>query len=147
MKTYVLIVSRNFPKTHPAAGEETHFVESILNGIKTTTIRGNYDYWSNILDQVNAGKAILSIRYWIGKPYKSKQVEFSKCTKLVAKEVFITNGINGFQITVDDKYLYYPEKLALAQKEGFVQLENFEAWFPQNVFSGIMLGFLEIEKV
>jgi hypothetical protein len=110
MKTHVLIVSRTFPKTHPAAGEETHFVESIKNKIKTTTIRGNYEYWSNIVNSVNAGKAILSIRYWSDKPYRSKQVEFVRCTKLDAKEVFITNGVNGFQMTVDDEYLYYNDQ-------------------------------------
>jgi hypothetical protein len=110
MKTHVLIVSRTFPKTHPAAGEETHFVESIKNKIKTTTIRGNYEYWSNIVNSVNAGKAILSIRYWSDKPYRSKQVEFVRWTKLDAKEVFITNGVNGFQMTVDDEYLYYNDQ-------------------------------------
>lgn len=41
MKTIVLTVSRHFPKYHPLAGKETHFVESILELIKKTTIRGN----------------------------------------------------------------------------------------------------------
>ena len=147
MKTYVLIVSRNFPKKHPAAGESTYFVESILNGTKTTTIRGNYKYWCNIVDQVNAGNAILSIRYWSGKPYASKQVAFAKCINLNTKVVFITNGINGFEITVDDEYTYYTEQSEIIKHEGFKKSSHFYDWFPQEEFSGIMLEFLELEKV
>jgi predicted phosphohydrolase len=140
-------MSKHFSKTHPAAGEETHFVESILSGIKTTTIRGNYDYWSKVVDQVNAGKAILSIRYWSDKPYRSKQVELAKCTKIDEKEVFITNGVNGFQMSIDDEYTYYTEQSEIIKNEGFKKDSHFYDWFPQEVFSGIMLGFLEIEKV
>lgn len=147
MKTYVITVSRHFLKNHPAAGEPTHFVESILEGIKTTTIRGNYDYWSNIVDEVNAGTSILSLRFWSDKPYRSKQIEFAKCTKLDAKEVFVTNGVNGFQMTIDDEYTYYTEQSEIIKNEGFTKDSHFYDWFPQTAFSGIMLGFLELEKV
>jgi hypothetical protein len=83
LKTYVLIVSRNFPTTHPRKGEPTYFPENILKGLnmntdesidpKGHTIRGNYDLWKKRIDEVAAGKAVLSIRYWTGKPYNSKQ--------------------------------------------------------------------------
>lgn len=43
---------------------------------KLHTIRSNYKLWSKRIAEVEQGKAILSLRYWEGKPYNSKQVEF-----------------------------------------------------------------------
>ena len=78
MKTYVLTLSQKFPKTHKKAGEETNFVNKIFDGSKIHTIRSNYELWEKRINEVKEGKAILSLRFWSGKPYNSKQVEFSK---------------------------------------------------------------------
>jgi len=79
-KTYVLTVSQNFPKTHPRSGESTGFVEAIKKlfteqQTKIHTIRANYPLWEKRIAEINAGNAVLSIRYWTGKPYNSKQEE------------------------------------------------------------------------
>lgn len=148
MKTYVITVSRNFPKTHPAAGKPTHFVESILNGRKTTTIRNNEKrHWDKVARAVKEEKAIISMRYWVGKPYASKQKEFAKCTKLATKRVFITNDHNGFEMSIDGKYQDNIALDVVIVKEGFRKPDHFYDWFTQEEFSGIMLEFLEIEKV
>jgi hypothetical protein len=144
MKTIVLTLSRNFPKTHPSAGKKTHFVESILNGNKKTTIRGNYERWQETADKLAEGTHILSLRYWSDKPYRSKQIEFAKCSKINLKEVFITNGVNGFQMSIEDEYTYYSDQLSISKKEGFEKLEDFTNWFQQGVFSGVLVEFLEI---
>lgn len=104
MKTYVLTVSRTFPKTHKKAGESTQFIEKIIeNGNidlripnnsaeflnwtrrnyepKIHTIRSNYPLWDKRIKEVQDGKAVLSLRYWSGKPYNSKQVEFARLDK------------------------------------------------------------------
>lgn len=96
MKTYVLILSRNFPSKHARKGEQTNFDIKVLNsvwrahnmncvfhkyGMKLHTIRTNYDLWSKRFEQIDDGKAVLSIRYWTGKPYHSKQIEICKLTK------------------------------------------------------------------
>ena len=95
MKTYVLILSQTFPAKHQRKGEATNFDAQILNavwrarnmncvlpkyGMKLHTIRSNYDLWRKRFEQIDAGKAVLSIRYWIGKPYHSKQMEVYKLT-------------------------------------------------------------------
>lgn len=93
MKTYVLTVSRTFPKTHKRAGEQTFFPEMILTALmgykkghglieKIHTIRANYELWEKRAKEINDGKAILSIRYWSEKPYRSKQVEICQLTKI-----------------------------------------------------------------
>lgn len=91
-KTFVLTVSKRFPKTHKREGESTGFVESIANlfticdlGVecnKIHTIRSNYTLWKDRAQQINEGKAILSIRYWSGMPYRSKQVEICRLEKI-----------------------------------------------------------------
>lgn len=92
MKTYVLTVSRHFPAKHPRRGESTFFPARIQNGLgdshyiqsptsKIHTIRANYDLWKKRIDEVNAGEAVLSLRYWTGKPYNSKQQEFARLDK------------------------------------------------------------------
>ena len=96
MKTYILILSRTFPAKHPRKGEQTNFYNQLLNaicsannmiigfqkvGMKLHTIRGNYELWSKRFEQIEAGKACLSLRYWMGKPDHSKQTEICKLTK------------------------------------------------------------------
>lgn len=87
MKTFVLTVSKRFPKTHEKAGRSTGFVENIsrlfTNGCeKIHTIRSNYELWHKRAKEINEGKAVLSIRYWSEMPYRSKQVEICRLEKV-----------------------------------------------------------------
>ena len=65
-----IMISRKFPKGHMNEGQRTRFVESILQGKKIHTIRGNAYRFS-------AGETV-SLRVWDGQPYRSKQIEFAK---------------------------------------------------------------------
>jgi hypothetical protein len=100
MKTFVLIVSTAFPKTHKRSGELTGFVEKIRSREKRHTIRANYDLWKKRIDEVNSGAAMLSVRVWTGKPYNSKQ-----------KEVFqfiAEHGIGIQKLEHPDYFIYAP---------------------------------------
>ncbi len=82
-----MTVSKQFPKTHPRSGQDTRFVYNIQRLFsneceKIHTIRANYDFWSKRAKEINEGKAVLSIRYWSGKPYNSKQVEICRLEKI-----------------------------------------------------------------
>jgi hypothetical protein len=81
MITYVLTVSQKFPATHKKAGQPTGFPLAIKNCDKIHTIRSNYDLWEKRFEKINDGKAILSVRIWKDKPYKSKQLEIFKYDK------------------------------------------------------------------
>ena len=104
VKTYVLTVSRLFPTTHKRKAEPTYFPEKIITGrimagfleqhfnrhglnfeiyhsSKLHTIRSNYPLWEKRIKEVQEGKAVLSLRYWSGRPYSSKQVEFAVLDK------------------------------------------------------------------
>ena len=68
LKCYVLLVSRYFGKESKQAGKPTNFVEKILDGSKKHTIRLNYQHWEKRFEEIKAGKAYLSLRYWLDAP-------------------------------------------------------------------------------
>lgn len=83
MKTYYLTLSKVFPSTHAKAGMNTCFEEKLLQRTKLHTIRANYEFWKKRFEQIAAGKACLSIRQWVGKPYGkgSTQREIARLTR------------------------------------------------------------------
>lgn len=147
MKTYVLTVSRTFPTTHKRKGEETFFIDKIDGNIrkngeiwtKIHTIRSNYELWAKRIKEVQDGKAILSLRYWLAKPYNSKQIEFLVLTgensvgvqKLeFLPKVFETNPV--INEWYGDKETYSFE--ILAKNDGLL-IEDFKEWFKKADFS------------
>jgi hypothetical protein len=58
MKTYVLTISQTFQGKHPRKGDKTLFFDKILSGEKIHTIRGNYEYWKRIVDNVKCWQRI-----------------------------------------------------------------------------------------
>jgi len=134
MKTYVLTVSMTFPKTHKRAGERTWFSEKIKDtvmliskypilGGKKHTIRANYELWERRAKQINEGKAILSLRYWSGIPYRSKQVEFLQLTKIGLQK--LNNPTNFIYAEIDGKKYDWGE---VANNDG-LSFEDFCEWF------------------
>jgi len=85
-KIKVLILSKVFPGYHPRAGELTGFREkfgrlnfepglnwkNFRNAAKVHTIRAVSD-WPVVAERINKGEMLLSVRQWIGKPYRTKQ--------------------------------------------------------------------------
>ena len=128
MKTFVLTVSKQFPKTHAKAGKSTGFVENISrlftnDSEKIHTIRSNYDLWRKRAKEINEGKAILSIRYWSEMPYRSKQVEICKLErvgveKLEQPDNFVFAPIEGKPIDWE----------VVAKNDGLT-FEDFCEWF------------------
>ena len=137
MKTYVLMLSKVFPATHPRAGQPTCFFDKFMAGQaysrkgwlvspKLHTIRANYDLWKKRFDEIEAGNACLAIRQWTGRPYKSKQVELARLTR--------EDGIGLQKLRFDkSRFLpnvnYKPVALArLAYNDG-LSLGDWKEWF------------------
>jgi len=141
-KTYVLMVSKQFPAYHKRKGEETNFVEKILVALnsrnfpfpaydpKIHTIRKNYTFWEKRIKNILDGKAVLSIRYWLypGGCYKkgNKQIEICKLDE--------KSGI-GIQKLEDPKNFVYAninEKMNnwedIAKNDG-LSCDDFGEWF------------------
>ena len=99
MKTYIITLSRYFPAKHSKAGMPTNFKEKFIKGEKMHTIRANFRLWEKRIKEVQAGDAVLSIRQWTGKPYRSKQVEIAQLTATdgvgIQKICFLGEDFNG----------------------------------------------------
>lgn len=127
-KTYVLTVSKQFPQTHAQAGKDTGFVQAInklfsVDSTKIHTIRSNYDLWKKRETEINEGRAVLSIRYWSEKPYRSKQVEICRLEgigveKLEEPQNFVFAPIEGKTIDWE----------VVAKNDG-LSFEDFCEWF------------------
>lgn len=102
MKTYVITLSKTFPKTHKRAGEQTNFRNLFETGLKIHTIRANYSLWQKRIKEIQDGKACLSVRQWSGKPYNSKQEEICRLTS--------ENGV-GIQKVFISPNVFSPEML------------------------------------
>lgn len=138
MKTYVITLSRHFLANHKRAGEETHFKEKFLLGqglidydtpslAKIHTIRANYPLWEKRIKEVQEGRAVLSVRQWTGKPYRSKQVEIAMLTA--------ENGVGIQRLEFTDCRLRFPyidsewtSMVSIAEHDG-LSLNDWVEWF------------------
>lgn len=131
MKTYVITLSKAFPATHPRKGEPTGFREAFRK-TKLHTIRANYDLWAKRFEKIAAGEACLSIRQWVGKPYRksSTQREIVRLTR--------ENGIGiqklriyehePFPVVYADRYTTPVDWQELAANDG-LPLSDWREWF------------------
>lgn len=122
-KCYVLMVSKVFPKKHTRSGEPTNFIDNIAIGNKKHTIRLNYELWKKRAQEVNSGRAYLSVRTWSDKPYKSKQVIQFEYTSMDVQKIELTPL--GFFIDDYDSELMIKE---LANNDGLSK-QDFIDWF------------------
>lgn len=140
MKTYYLMLSQVFPVTHARAGQPTGFKEKVEAAIKQLegelwklhTIRGNYERWERIFNEIYAGKACLSIRVWEGKPYRSKQIEIVRLTREdgigLQKLSFFCNRLKSPQVHIKENTVRCYTDRELANNDG-LSLNDWQEWF------------------
>lgn len=148
MKTYYLTLSQTFPATHPRKGEPTGFSHKVTAAVnkwgdhqlKLHTIRGNYDRWYKIFEQIYAGEACLSLRVWSGKPYCSKMIEIARLTKddgIGIQKLKFASDRDGQQcwwnFSIDGRYCHYDTKAdyvpnELAENDG-LSYKDWQDWF------------------
>lgn len=128
----VLTFATVFPSSHPRAGQNTFFVEQILNGKKKHTIRSGQRF--------KAGDKF-SPRVWSGRPYRSKQ--FTICDDLTIEEVYTIRMTNGHWHIHLDEYLpayLSDKKLSIIASNDGLELIDFQFWFKgSNDFVGQIL--------
>lgn len=155
IKRYRLGVSRNFPTTHARKGEETFFPVKIMSALgkfndelgnvtrasfidkKIHTIRSNYKLWAERMAEVQAGRAVIELFYWSGKPYHKDengvgQVVFAILDKDsgcgVQKLYFSANGIDFLYTDFGKNGAMSIPTETLAKNDG-LSLDDFKAWF------------------
>jgi hypothetical protein len=142
MKTYVIMISERFPQTHKRAGEQTNFKDKIDSidcdlpfppfDPKIHTIRANYELWKKRFDQIDAGKAVLSVRVWKGKPYNSKQKEifrFDKTHSIGIQKIKSWDFEKGFAFYIGKNRNVLPVNIGELAKNDGLSLDDFDNWF------------------
>lgn len=171
-KTFVLMISKQFMRTHPKKGQPTEFKKKILQCVnnkvefsvsygfdpymmqrseysmseshgKLHTCRTNYRYWQYAAQEINAGRAILSLREWSDKPYRSPQEEFLQLhqlniQRLVAKKL-VRNGKPTMRLWIDGKT--FDDITTIATNDGFSERQDFIDWFPDAIVDGVIIHF------
>lgn len=135
MKTHIITFSKNYPKGHPLEGSSTQFREKILGHTKIHTIRTNYEWWAPKIKEVQEGKAILSLRYWEGQPYRSKQDEFKQLTQddgIGVQRAFVRSADS----VIIESIHWQPE--LVASNDGLT-LSAFNNWFKRKPVSGVVI--------
>ena len=142
MKTYVLMISSKFPKTHKRSGDPTFFKDQILTALmgyayshglkeKIHTIRGNYELWKKRFNEIDKGNACLSLRQWEGMPYRSKQIEFAKLTKddgIGIQKLKSIDPEKGYVFYVATNNVLPVELSEIANRDGLSK-SDFIEWF------------------
>ena len=143
-KCYVLMVSRYFPSTHKLHGMPTHFISKITEVTKIHTIRKNFALWQKRAEEISTGKAYLSLRYWSGDPYQSKQVEFKQLQKIGIEKISIVKKDENLTTTINDTN-FSEYGILIAHNDG-LQFNSFLNWFfpaKQGQFDGCIIHFTD----
>jgi hypothetical protein len=144
LKTYVITVMVKFPKKGIVVPEPTGFKKKILSGEKKHTIRQNYEFWKKRIDEINAGRAILSVRQWSGLPYRSEQKEIKQFKKgeLGYQKITITGG--GADVVIHDgtEHIFLGDNTLnkVVKNDGITMLQ-FRTFFRHSLIDGIIIHF------
>lgn len=132
--TYVIMVSQRFPLGHIREGYPTGFEEKILSGEKIHTIRANTAIWKKRVAKVQKGKAVIELRRWEGKPYRSGQTLIRRLTQddgVGFQEVLLSRKVEGMTARVlEDKAARNISLYTLAKNDG-LDTASFISWFSQ----------------
>lgn len=145
MNKYNITLSKVFLKGHPRSGEPTGFKQAYLDRIKIHTIRVNYDYWANVLDEVIAGRAVLQVQEWTGTPYASKMelIEVLDASSGLGYQQIFASVDWTLHASIDDKYSY--ETVALIKNDALKEKDFMDWFFPnpnkKNSVAGIIIHF------
>lgn len=138
MKTYVVTLSKRFPKNHKQDGNPTGFRQKYENREKIHTIRANFPFWDDRFKVIVQDNGCLSLRQWSGKPYASKQ---EMLADLYAKdgigiqELFFADGdlmkpriIIQPSLSNPEKHIIIVSPSVLAKNDG-LSLDDWLEWF------------------
>lgn len=150
----VITFSRYFQKSHPRAGEPTHFVEKIIENILLENQVEISDEQLNLWDfgltnkevwpklhTIRAGNRFkvgdkFSPRVWSGKPYASKQIVIAP--DLEVKQVYRIEIYATGEVFINEAFFGHfgmADVNKLAKNDGLAA-KDFRNWFTKLPFKG-----------
>lgn len=135
------MLSKAFPATHPKSGQPTFFRDKVLAAVfkdntawqKLHTIRENYPLWLERIKEVERGEAVIVLRQWRDRPYRSKTTEITRlgCEDGVGIQQLGFGWQNGVQVPIIEGWYMFGDwgsKKMLAQNDG-LELQDWQDWF------------------
>lgn len=153
----VLTFSRQFPSYHPKSGQLTYFIEKIIDSLCDYDNSGyeisndelllcaqeisNSIVWDKI-HTIRAGirwktDDDIDMRYWTGKPYRTKQAKIAQPKALRVASIQITKSKDAMIIHVDGKKLTASQIVEFAHNDG-LSLEDMNRWFTKDMIGQII---------
>ena len=122
-------MSQVFPSTHKRAGKPTGFRDNLRKS-KLHTIRANYNFWRKRFEKIEQGRACLSVREWVGKPYAegSTQREIIRLTRedgIGIEKLWFDRANIYCPMIATDKFNFSQVPLHIANNDGL----DFDDWF------------------
>ena len=99
---------------------------------KLHTIRGNYELWKKRIDEVQKGNAVLSIRQWSDKQYRSKQeviCELSAKDGVGIQKLLSMDDICAYYVKSDKIRNVLGEDLETVANNDGLSIDEFKCWF------------------
>lgn len=138
------MVSEKFPHYHYMKGKPTHFQHKIKIKDKIHTIRGNYEWWAKRIKLIQEGKAVLSIRVWSGKAYRSPMKEIAQFTEVGIQKIEATAGMD--EVNVEGWFLPPYRIKQLGDNDGLCYHE-LRAWFNKPLIDGCIIHFTNFRYI
>lgn len=111
---------------------------------KLHTVRNSYALWAARAEKINRGEAVLSLRQWSGKPYRSKQEEFLRLEKICVQKIRVLRitmqGLVTIQTVVESKMIGIN---VIANNDG-LSVDDFCKWFNKGV-NGCIIHFTDFK--
>ncbi len=125
------MIAKTFPAHHIRKGELTNFAALIEKQIKKHTLRANYELWKKRSDEINQGKAYLSVRQWSGKPYNSGHIELFRKDRLIVEKGQFFQDENRWYV---EDFTWHNSNQIIAANDGLTT-DDFVSWFKGYNFS------------
>ena len=146
-KKVVLMLAKKFFAKHISSGKNTNFKKHLAEGRKIHTIRSNYEQWKHNIEKINNGTHVLSIRQWEDKPYKSRQEEIKRLSKVGYERITMEYDPETKKIKAIINGRQFVDVKKIAENDG-LKWEDFIDWFfgqgmKKTLFQGIIIHFTD----
>lgn len=121
----IITFSRNFPASHPKAGQPTHFGGMIRNSLLNQSTKPNKHHTIRSGNRWKVGDKF-SPRIWSGKPYNSEQILIAACIEI--KKIWDFEMDLNCVYSINGKYTDEKTDILLAKNDGLTP-EDMQFWF------------------
>lgn len=129
------------------SGEPTYFNEKIAKSLHIEALNVIYNPFHSFAPKIHTIRRNEGFKYDEGislEMYYNEGFEYLLTVEcLCIQEIFMTYHQGRFEVSIENKYLYYTDIVKLAQNDGFSSYESFrDYWISKMNDNGSYSGFI-----